>query len=266
MSESRVLSEGLLIAAASALAYAVAFAYDAGYAEYFGIPPLFSSPTLGDVLKAAGAVSLALLSFWNIASGIWPFLPRGTTARDRAIWSILVFALTAGLFIFYILDGRSAWITLAIVVGIFGFLEFVFPLIVNRKIAGYENKLLAQEAIEQNAQKYTLLEKAAGIVGEGRLWLLALVGLLLFMAHGIGFKAAKNQEVFYALVDRPNTVVLSMHETVLILGTYDPTTLTLSGSYVVEQLSDAHQWTLERRQLGKLKRPSKPSTPTASNP
>lgn len=222
MSESRAISEGILIAAASALSYAVAFAYEAGYAEYFGIPPLLISPNVGAVLKAAGVVGLALLSFWNIANGLWPFMPRGTSACDRAVRRLVIITLIAGLFIFYLLDGWRAWLTLAIISGFFGFFEFVFPLIVNRKISGYENKLLAQEAIEEEAQKHTLLEKAESVIGVGGLRLLAFALLLLIMARVIGVNVAKNQEDFYALADRPNAVVLSMHENVLILGNYDP--------------------------------------------
>lgn len=257
MTETRAISEGILIATASALSYAVAFAYDTGYAKYFGIPPLFISPNVGAVLKAAGIVGITLLTFWNIANGLWLFIPRGTSARSRAIQRLATITLITGLLIFYLLEGLPAWLTLAIVVGFFGFYEFVFPLIVNRKIVGYENKLLAQEAIEEEAQKHTLLEKTKGIIGEDGLRLLAFSLILLIMATVIGGNTAKNQEDFYVLAGRPNAVILSMHENVLILGNYDPETLMLSGSYVLEQLSDAHQWKLEKRKIGKLKPPPK---------
>lgn len=103
MAESRPISEGILLAAATALSYGIAFAYQSGYASYFGMPPLLLTPTIGTVLKAAGAVGLAFLSFWNIANGIWPFAPRGKSALHRAIRRLLAITLIAGLIAFNLL-------------------------------------------------------------------------------------------------------------------------------------------------------------------
>lgn len=258
MAESRQISEGILLAAASALSYGIAFAYQSGYASYFGMPPLLLTPTIGTVLKAAGAVGLAFLSFWNIANGIWPFAPRGESALHKAIRRLLAITLIAGLVAFNLLDGWRAWIALASVVSFFAFFELAFPLIVHRKVVGYENKLLAQKDLERNSQKYTLTEKAAGVMGESGLRLAAAALLLLLLANIVGNNAARNQEEFYVVATPPNAVVLSMENNILILGTYDPKTMTLSGTYLIEQLSDSHHWSLEKQRIGKLKEPPKP--------
>lgn len=258
MAESRQISEGILLAAASALSYGIAFAYQSGYASYFGIPPLLLTPTIGSILKAAGAVGLAFLSFWNIANGIWPFAPRGKSAVHSVIRKMLAITLIVGLVVFNLLDGWRAWIVLALIVSFFAFFELVFPIIVHRKVAGYENKLLAQEDIEQNAQKHTLTDKAAEVMGERGLRLAAAALLLLLLANIVGKNAARNQEEFYVAAAPPNAVVLSMQDNILILGTYDPKTMTLSGTYLVEQLSDSHHWSLEKQRIGKLKEPPKP--------
>lgn len=246
------------MAAASALSYGVAFAYQSGYASYFGIPPLLLTPTIGTVLKAAGAVGLAFLSFWNMANAIWPFVPRGESALHKVIRRMLVIALIAGLIVFHLLDGWRAWMALASFVSFFAFFELVFPLIVNRKVVGYENKLRAQEDIERNAQKHSLAEKAALVMGESGLRLAVAALLLLLLATVVGNNAARNQKDYYVLAEPPNAVVLSMGENILILGTYDPRTMTLSGTYIVEQLSDSHRWSLEKKRIGRLKGPPDP--------
>lgn len=170
---------------------------------------------------------------------------------------MLAITLIIGLFVFHLLDGWRAWIALASVVSVFAFFELAFPLIVQRKVVGYENKLLAQENIERNAQKHTLTGKAAGVLGESGVSLAAAALLLLLLANIVGNNAARNQEEFYVVAARSNTVVLSMEDNILILGTYDPKTMTLSGTYLVEQLSDSHYWSLEKQHVGKLKEPPK---------
>lgn len=257
MAESRQISEGILLTAASALSYGVAFAYQSGYASYFGIPPLLLTPTIGSVLQAAGAVGLAFISFWNIANAIWPFAPRGESAIHRVIRRMLAITLIMGLIVFYLFDGwRTRIIALASFVCFFAFFELVFPRIVHRKIVGYENKLLAQEGIEWNAQQHSLAGKAAGVIGEGGLRLAVAALLLVLFASAVGNNAARYQEEFYVVAEPPNAVVLAVRENVLILGPYDPKTMTLCGTYLVEQLSDSHHWSLEKKRIGRLKGPS----------
>lgn len=256
MAESRQLSEGIFLAAASALCYGVAFAYQSGYASYFGIPPLLLTPTIGTVLKAAGVVGLAFLSFWNIANGIWIYSPHGDSALYRGIRRLITIALIVGLIVFNVVDGWTAWITFASVMSFVAFSEFIFPLITNRKITGYENKLIAQEEIERNVQKHMLIEKVAREFGEGSLRLALAALLIIMLAHITGNKTARNQEDFYVASDQSNSVVLHMENNILILGAYDPISMTLSGRYIVEQLSDSRRWSLERKRVGRLSGPT----------
>lgn len=255
MADRQTVSEGILLAAASAAAYAVAFAYRTGYASHFGLPPVLLSPSLGAVLQAGGVVALSLLAVWNVATGIWPWVPRGHSARDRAVRRLLIIALIAAAFLFQALNGGHPWVALLGVLAFFGFFEFLFPLIVNRKIAGYEEKLLAQEEIERNAQKHSFASQVASLIGEDMLRLAVVVALLVLLANLVGARAAKTQTEFYVLADRPGYVVAAIEENTLVLAAFDTKESKLTGAYQIEQLSESHPWVLEKRFIGRLAPP-----------
>jgi len=250
--EPRHLSEAILLAGLSAFSYALAYAYKSGISSHFGIPPLLISPTIGAVLQAATAVGFVVLTVWNIANAIWPFAPRGENILARVIRKLLVIAFFIGLLAFPTMDRKTAWIVFAVIVGFFTFFELAFPLITQRKIKGYEQKLLAQEAIEANAQKFSLLDKVAGTFGEHTIRLVALGLVLLMLSNLLGIKTAKEKTDFFVLLDTPRFVVVDMDDNTIVLAEYDPKTLTLTGLYQVEHFSDSAPRTFRLEHIGKL--------------
>jgi len=252
IAKSFKVSDAVLLAVASALSYAVAYAYQSGFASHFGLPPLLLSPTIGSILQAGAAVGIVLMAFWNFASVAWHFSPRGDTALKRAIRRIIALALVFGLLLFPILDSKSGWIVFAFMLFLFVFLEFVFPLITQRKIIGYENKLLEQEEIERHVAQHSLVEHAVIAFGKSALRLAVAAVLLIFISYSVGLRAAIKQEEFFVLTDRPGYVVAAMEDNLLILAAYIPTTLVLTGTYHVERLSDSREWTLKQEHIGKL--------------
>lgn len=259
MANNREVSEAILIASASAISYAVAFAYRSGYGSHFGLPPLLLSPTVGAVLQAAGIVGVAALTFWNIGFAVWPLLPRGNSALESSLRQIIAVGLLVSILIFQAVDGWKAWAILAAIVGFFAFFEFVFPLIVHRKVSGYENKLLAHEEIERNARQYSLVYQAQGLIGRGFFLLIAAALFFVTLSSLAGVKSAKNQTEYYTLKDRPGYVVAAMEDAVVILAGYDEKTLALTGIYQVERMSDSRAWTFQKQYIGKLSSPQKPS-------
>lgn len=240
------------MAIASALSYAVAYAYQSGFASHFGLPPLLLSPTIGSILQAGAAVGVVLIVFWNFASVAWHFSPRGDTALKRVIRRVVALALVMGLLFLPVLDRKSGWIAFVAMLGFFVFFEFVFPLIAQRKIIGYENKLLEQEELERHVAQHSLLDRAVIAFGKSALRLLVAAVLLIFVSYSVGLRAAINQEEFFVLADRPGYVVAAVEDNLLILAAYMPATLTLTGTYQVERLSDSRTWTLQKAHIGKL--------------
>ncbi len=250
--ESRGLSEAILLAGLSAFSYALAYAYKSGISSHFGIPPLLITPTIGVVLQAASAVGLVVLWFWNIANAIWPFAPRGTNVLARVIRRLLITALLIALIIFSALDRQHAWVSFIVILGFFVFFELIFPLITQKSIKGYEQKLLAQEAIEANVQKFTLLDKVAETFGEHSIRLAAFGLILLVLGNELGIKTAKEKTDFFVLTDTPGFVVVDMDDNTIILAEYDSKTLTLTGLYQVENFSDSAPRTFKLEHIGKL--------------
>jgi len=174
----KIISEALLLAAASGFSYAVAYAYRSGFASFFGLPPLLLTPTLGVVIQAGAAIIAALSFFWLLLYSFWGFLPRASSVVGRQLRVLLIVGFFFSLAFFSVL-ARSKWGWLIILgfLCVFGFGMFVFPLITQREVAGYENKLLAQQKIENAAQQRTLLDRIGERIGHKRM-LLILAAIL----------------------------------------------------------------------------------------
>jgi len=186
----------------------------------------------------------------------------GDTALTRAIRRFLVIVLFVGLFYAPIRDVKGAWILAAIILGLYAFFSFAFPLITQRKIAGYENKLLGQEKIERDADSHSLNAHVARALGERELLMGALCILLVYFSYLVGVGAAIRKEDFLVLDDRPGFVVAALDEELLVLAGYDPVTRKLTGYYQVERLAENRPWVLKSMHIGKLaSRERKPVRP-----
>lgn len=150
MTDHRIgLTEGLLIAGVPAAGYWLAFLYELGYCIYFDIPAQFVDIGLLNVLIAivgfAGFLAMIHLygGLFYTLSGIFHRAIR--TALFRVA---VIFCAIAGISIVFRLT-EAQFIGSAILFGGFhAFGEFVFPLITQRKIKGYINKLEAQDRFE----------------------------------------------------------------------------------------------------------------------
>lgn len=263
------VSEAMLVALVTALSYAVAYSYNAGFASFFDLPPFLISPTVGTILQAAAAVGAVLLGFWNIVAVVWVFAPRGDTALVRSIRRFLVVLLVVGFFYAPIRDVKGVWILVAIILGLYVFFSFVFPLITQRNIAGYENKLLGQEEIERTADSHSLNAHVARALGGSALLVGALCVLLVYFSYFVGFGAAVRKENFLVLDGRPGYVVAALDDELLVLAGYDPATRKLTGNYQVERLAENHPWVLNNMLIGRLasrdKKSARPRHSTNSN-
>lgn len=252
MKESKAVSEGVLLAFVSALSYAVAYAYRAGYASHYSLPPLMLSPDIGDVLRAAAAVGFTLVLVWNVAHVVWPMVPPPTTALARSVRSVVLFSLVTAVIAFSAVEYSSAWIVTAIFTGIFAFLEFVTPLSTNRKVAGYENKLLAQEEIERAYHRSTPTQHLANLLGEDGVRLIWVGVALVLIGGAKGSKDARTEENYYAVESHPGYVVASFHEGSAILVKYDQKSFKLVPEFVLVPLSG--ETAIRKMHVGKLEK------------
>jgi hypothetical protein len=252
-SETKVLSEAVLVAAASGLSYAVAYAYRSGFASYFDLPPLLLTPTLGAVLQAGAAVAAVLLVFLLIVNVLWMVLPQTKTAVSRKIFAFIITGLVFTLPFYWLFTYKWGWLILVGVWCYWGLFDFVFPLITQRRVAGYENKLLAQHKID-DAQT-TLLNLIGKRYGDRGVGLVFAAFVLILFAHSVGYANAKEQEDFFVVGDAPGYVVAAIDDDMVILVAYDATTMTLKRAYTIRRLASEHVWQLEKKHIGKLVQP-----------
>ncbi len=255
MEKSKALSEGLVLAFASAVGYAVAYSYRAGYASHYGLPPLMLSPELSDVMKAAAAVSLTFILLWHASLVIWPMIPPPTTALARSIRKLALMSSLAAALCFVVLDGIAALVFLGSIICVATCLEFVFPLFSCRNLQGYENKLLEQEEIETHYQKATPMQYLSDRIGEGGFYLVFTGVILVFLSSFIGRKDARTQEYYFVVEGKPGYVVAWFERESAILVKYDSKSLLLTPEYVVLPLSGGAS--LRNVHLGRLAHPRK---------
>lgn len=255
MESRKILSEGLLIALATAFAYAMAYKYQSGYFSYFGMPSLYITPTTGMVIKAAVSLLSFLLMAWAALRTMWFVSPSNSTplrrAFNRTAW-MAFFVVTICLVSF---NRTLALAIITVSVVFIAAFQYLLPLITQRQVSGYEQKLIAQEGVEGRVSENSLEAKLSELVDLRFLVLLFVAMTLLSFTGLLGAHTARTKQFFFIPEDQPRTVVLYMNENAVILGRYDPTTLTLTGQYVVEHLSQNQRLNLKLVHLGQINPP-----------
>ena len=251
--ERKFLSEAVLVAAASALSYAVAYAYRAGFGSYFDLPPLLLTPTLAGILRAGAAVAGFLLFLFVIINGLWMFLPHKDSAVRRNIQRMFFILVVIVLGLYWLFAYKWGWAVILGIVCFLGFHLFIFPLITQRKLHGYENKLLAQEKVMFASNMLT--DEVGASIGRGVLLLAIASYVLIVFANSLGHQTAKNQEDYFVLTGTPDHVVAAMDDDMIILVAYDPAAMTLKRQYTIQRLTSERVWLLEKKHIGKLLEP-----------
>ena len=253
MKKTELLSEGLLIAFISTLSYAVAYAYRSGIAKHFGLPPLMLSPSVGDILKACGTIGVTALIIWNVAHIVWPLAPDSGTALARSIRNLILISFICATFMFTAFEAKAAGISLLVIVIVFAILEFIFPLVSQNKIKGYENKLKEQEKIEAEFHKSTPSEYVSKVIGETGLSLAGLAVGMLLLGYFAGLREARTQEEFFVAAERPGYVIAILNDSMALFVKYDPNTHTLGNEYLIEPMGQSLQ--LRKERIGRLVAP-----------
>ena len=250
----KIISEAVLLAIASGYSYAVAYAYRSGLASFFGLPQLLLTPTLGVVLQAGAAIIAALAIYWLLLYSLWGFLPRASSVVGIQLRTLFVVAFFFALAFFSVLTrSKWGWLIMLGFVCVFGFGMFVFPLIAQREVVGYDNKLLAQQKVENAAQQHMLLDQIGERIGHNRMLLILAAIALLSFAHGVGYRNASDQEEFFVVADAPGYVVAAINDEMMVLAAYDPISLVLKKEYIVRRFASDHASLLQKKHIGKLK-------------
>lgn len=237
-----VLSEGILLAGASATAYLFTFQYERGFASHFGIPPQFVNVALANVLFAA----VLMLGFLLLIAGVanlfisifYPSISRHPVLLHRAttLAMVSVFAFIPA----YVSGSRVFWITFIGTVVLAVCVLFLLPIFSNRKEVGYVKKIEAQARKDQSESYTSIFTLAARRLGPNlplAIWFL-LLGV--FLVESAGDSAAANQVEF--LTTKPlssnEMVLLRAYGDDLILAPFDRTTKLVQKSFLIVKVQD----------------------------
>lgn len=251
MTESRLgITEGLLIAGVPVAGYWVAFLYELGYCTYFNIPLSFIEIGILNILVAIVGIAGVLLlisihanMFYMLLSGIAQPISFSLLKIGTILILISGYALVSRLpFVLFV-------IIVAIIIVLFGFLEFIFPLLTQRKVTGYLNKLAAQEKTE--LEHKNIFNFVANSIGRKTVQIILVIFVLSFVAYFAGGYKAKTQRNFMVFVGNGEKVVLKAISGYLLVAEFDRPTKSLSSKFTLVS-SEQPEFSFSYERIGPL--------------
>lgn len=250
--EALLRKEGVVLVILTATTYAAFLVREMGYADFFAIPhELIATSHIG-LVSAAKALVLGVMAYIGKVNLVWLFAPRG----ERFLFSVIRYAIGVALVLGFALypyiavDVSWWWFVGAIGFLIFGW--FVWPLITQRKVGGYENKVAEQVRLEASINDIygTLL----GRMDRATYITLAFVMAMMVFAYGDGRRSAIEQEEFNLIEGEPNMALLRVYGEVTVSAAFDPKTQQLSGLVRVAKIPDGKGIAIRKTVVGKLKK------------
>ncbi len=262
------ITEGILLALASALSYFLVFYYEKGYAQYFDIPVSFIQVSFIDVIVFA---SIVLGAIWLFTVFMNPFVIAIQTVKVHPVIRAALLRLLP-LIVFFVIvfflfgySNRKYWGGALAVVIFIALLEFVMPLLSRRNVSGYVNKLVAQEEFDQEFDEshpdiFGLIKRHYG-------WRLLLIILGVFLstvlAEQAGLARAVNQSKFLVLDTSPEMVVLRVYGDRMIAAPFNRKTQEVESKFVIKVLGEDNNLVISPEDVGSLKlKPTPTPTPT----
>lgn len=245
------LSEGLLLALASAAAYLFAFYYEKGFASVFKIPIAFVAIALTTILVFA-AVTLGLLVFlFPIANLLTMLLPSAANpVLLRAIRPVFLLAIYVIVQAYLFgLSHWQRWLPLTIAFLVVVALQFVFPLFTHKNRT-YIGRLEAQEDIDRKV--VGVLDYVSRLFGPDPL----IVGLVFWFgisfSESAGMAQALNQAEFLVTNTSPEMVVLRVYGDNLICAPFDRNTKEVKSDFVFLRIAEDPNLVLSPEEVGPL--------------
>ncbi len=254
---SPALSDALLIAGLTACSYAIGYAYQRGITDHFELPSSLAAPSISVSLCAAAALAGSIGSLLSIVNVVWLFWTSGT-ALARSVARVVLVSVLAMTFFIPIFGNHGATKPILLVLAYMVISELLFPLITQHRLANYEAKLKAQEEIERRVQDRSLTKFIQVVTGTVWIRLMAFSLFAILLAYLLGHQSVREQMNFFVLGDDPNSVAVLIDGEVMVSGSFDRQSKTLSGSFSVHKLSDGKPWSLRLEKVGPLVPPKIP--------
>ena len=260
------ISEGVLLALASAGAYLFDFYYEKGFASTFNIPTPFISVTLTSILTFGAVVfAVILLIMPTINLLMMLTISNQHPILKRTLFPIILFvALLLTQIVFFGIENWRQWIFFLVLLAVVIFLQLVFPLITQRG-GKYIDKLEAQDRVEaQFTDSYVIIRNR---FGNDFLLILLILILGSLIAQTAGTAEAVNQKEFLVTNTTPEMVVLRIYGDNMICVPFNRSTGEIKQSFTILKTTGEPGLVLKLESIGQLHSPaSNPTlrpTPTA---
>lgn len=247
----------LLFGLAAPIGYAAAYLREWGFCSVFGIPVEFIQLNITTVLIAiTSGVGVLFLLFWF--ADLFYILSQQNKlknfgpVRRRLFFDLLVIIILGFLLALFhpLID---AWPLLVYFLVVLIFIQFVMPLITQRKIKGYICKLETQDRIERETP--VLLDYLIKRAGIAIISLGIVVLLFLSVMYLVGHNTATTQTDFLVPSTNEDLVVLRIYGDNLICAPYDMETREVYRTFTVIKLDDEPRPQLYLVRLGPLTSP-----------
>ena len=236
------LSEGILLATASASAYLWTFQYERGFASHFGVPAQFINVSLINVLFVAALVIGVIFTAIPVANAlVMIFFPRVSShpllLRHATTMFIL---LPIALFPAYIYGTRLALLGGLGMLAFMVLYVFVLPLL-NRREVGYIKKLEVQAERDRSTGATTLIGLVSRRLGPNLTLGVYLFIYSFFFATFAGDATATNQKEFLVTTLPSSTnevVLLRAYGDDLIFAPFNRNTKEVQKSFTILKVAD----------------------------
>jgi len=260
-SGERLLSRGAIALGVPAAGYLIVYAHESGFLNTFGIPTALATLDLVTVLQVSLAlVGAMILFFWvgNLVSMLWPQGHKLTWNHIRIIRDMGIAAAGVALVLLFP-NERSVGFAVLFMAGLFAFLDFVWPLLVQRGKKTYREKLEAVDEVDRNTK--TLFDRAIPLLGARTFLLLMLVGALSVFAYLDGLYSAQHK-VSYLTFQMDNggeAVVLREYHDRLICAPFDREARCLEEGFFILETACNSPLLLTLEEVGPLKTRTTPT-------
>lgn len=264
-----LLTDGVVIAAATAFAYLATFVYEIGYCSNFNIPWGLISPNTSTLLVTAATIGWILFSSSNLLGFTTPLFRRAK--RGSFWWGVLGYVSVAAIILFKIYDptlkqigtlllwlfgGVAVGVVVVVVVVYALSMAWTFLLFMWRHIL--KSKKQSQEIVSKKSETKEQYYFSADEFLENWLpkkvarWILVVAGILFF-AFIVGDGSARNQKRFLVAKGPPELVVLRIYGDVVIAATLDRAAKQTLNGLTLYSISENKQIDFTNEKIGPLK-------------
>jgi len=246
------VTEGLLVAIASAVAYLLAFYYEKGFTSYFKIPTHFVGVGIVNIFIVIALAISFLLFILPTADFIFALLRRLHPVLYPLVSGLLFMSLFLVMHLY--LFGLSNWplfIVHLVVLFIIVFIALVLPMIAHRK----KGKVLERLEEQQNLDRshVGIFDVMATKFGRSSVLVIAFSLLSINFAENAGRAQAMKQTEFLVVSTEPEMVVLQIYGDSIICAPFKRETKEVETRFRIMKIAEDSKLALNLEKVGPLR-------------